>query len=167
VEKYSKKYVVSLIVKLMQLLRIDSIDPQSMDFKIVVQKLAYIIQSVGGIDLGLKFKWLSRGPYSKALANLYNIATEMLYSGNSEEVSSSDLQALNNLKMFLEDLAVALDSNIDPDFLELVSSVIMLCKDVYPKIEDPVTELLKRKPYLSKRTIEKCWRYLKDKGICQ
>ncbi len=90
-----RERVVSKIVHAMRMLGLENLDPSSMDFKVAVQKVAYLLQTIEGIDLGIEFRWLSRGPYSRYLANLYGAIAKKLVDG--ELVFEEDMAKLRDL----------------------------------------------------------------------
>ncbi len=156
-----REHVVSKIVYALRMLGLGGLDPCSMDFKIAVQKVAYLLQTIEGINLGIEFRWLSRGPYSRYLANLYGTIAKKLV--DDEIVFEEDVAKLRNLVTRVQEAVPIKDKVL---LLEMISSLAMMCRDVYPPPQDPVTELMKRKPYLDKTAVAKIWKILSELGIC-
>lgn len=149
---------------------IEVIDPSSLDFRIVVQKLGYIYQKIGQ-DIGLKYGWFSLGPYSKFLQNYYtSIAMVLNEIKNKDidfdvELNTETMLAIEKVEKFLNEYKNCVEI-VNFKTLEVLASLIMLCSDIYPKPEDPVEEFLKRKKNFSKNLVEKTWRFLTEKNMC-
>ncbi len=160
---------VDLLV--IQLLRdtgiIREISIGTMEFRMAVQKFVYLLQVVGGLDLGFKFEWLSMGPYSKGLQNYYQRISKALASNlenNVVEFSVLEWVALEAVKKLLFNVKEQM-GRLDVKVLEIVASLIMLCRDVYPKPQDPVEELVLRKKLL-REDVLKIWSVIDRFGIC-
>ncbi len=160
-KRAERERVVSKIVYALRMLGLGNLDPGSMDFKVAVQKVAYLLQTIEGIDLGIEFRWLSRGPYSRYLANLYGVIAKKLVDG--ELVFEEDMVKLHNLVMRVQEAVPIKDKVL---LLEMISSLAMMCKDVYPPPQDPVAELVKRKPYLDRTAVAEIWKILSELGVC-
>jgi uncharacterized protein YwgA len=162
----NKKRVLPIIAKLIRDLDLaKEYDRNSMDFKIVVQKIGYLVQKIGGLDFGLEFEWLSRGPYSRSLQNYYHTVFQYL-SQYPDNIPLDDVEtsAMNRVENLLKAVREVL-GNLDVRILEAVASLIMLCSDVYPIPEDPVNELVKKKG-LSREIVLKIFNVVKEYGIC-
>uniref|UniRef100_A0A7C5TIX6 Uncharacterized protein n=1 Tax=Ignisphaera aggregans TaxID=334771 RepID=A0A7C5TIX6_9CREN len=144
---------------------IEYISIGSIEFKIAVQKFVYLLQVVGGLDLGFKFEWLSMGPYSKGLQNYYQKISRVLTNNlNRVELNAFEQNALEAVKRLLFGVKDQI-AKLDVKTLEIVASLVMLCRDVYPKPLDPVEELIKRKK-LFKEDVLRIWRVIDKFGIC-
>jgi uncharacterized protein YwgA len=161
-----KKRILLIIAKLIQDLDLAKLyNKNSMGFKVIVQKLGYLVQKVGGIDFDLKFEWLSRGPYSRSLQNYYHVILHYISNyPNDFFLNEAENLALNRVKDFLNIIRVTL-GKLDIEVIEAVASLIMLCTDVYPTPENPIDELLKRKR-LSKEIALKIFEIVKMYGVC-
>lgn len=144
-----------------------AISMHGVEFRVAVQKLAYLIQVVGGLDLGFKFEWLSMGPYSRGLQNHYQRISRILANGVDSMIELSDLEqsALDNVKKLLSNLEKHM-LGLNVKILEVAASLIMLCRDVYPKPLDPVEELVLRKK-LVRESVVRIWSVLDEFGICR
>jgi hypothetical protein len=71
------------------------------------------------------------------------------------------LEAVKKLLFSVKDQTAKLDVKT----LEIVASLVMLCRDVYPKPLDPVEELIKRKK-LFKEDVLRIWKVIDKFGIC-
>jgi len=117
-------------------------DFNSFKDRLLAQKIVYIAQTVFGIDFGYKFIWHIRGPYSKDLSRDLRVSTDP--TCRCPELNS---ESLSRLKSLINDLrSLGKDLRIS---MEVLASYLMLSRDVYPKPEDPIKELLSRKPYIS------------------
>lgn len=122
-------------------------DFKSFKDRLLVQKVVYVAQTLFNINFGYRFIWHIRGPYSKALSK--DLRTSETYSMcRCPELDSNSALRLKSLINELRNLNVDLSLS-----LEIIASYLMLSKDVYPKPEDPVKELLLRKPYISREDI--------------
>ncbi len=153
---------IRMLMDMLGFLRED-LDDES--FKLVVQKLGYLLQVVGGLDLGLDFRWFSRGPYSKGLASIYRIVRDVDVSVLNDEDREKVLRTYDFLTKIFDELET-MNVNEKVMVLETVSSLIMLCRDVYPRPVEPLSELLVRKRYIDPGIAERVWRILVEKGLC-
>lgn len=145
---------------------IKEVSTDSIEFRIAVQKFVYLLQVVGGLDLGFKFEWLSMGPYSKGLQIYYQRVARYL-AGDSNtlvELSTFEWNALEVVKKLLFSVREQV-AKLDIKVLEIVASLIMLCRDVYPKPLNPVEELILRKK-LPREDVLKVWNVIDKLGIC-
>ncbi|MCD6324467.1 MAG: hypothetical protein J7L55_05115 [Desulfurococcales archaeon] len=113
-------------------------EPNDFSGRLAAQKLIYLIQKVLGINLGYSFMWFSRGPYSKALAKDLRGCEEGVKCLGDDE-----LRKARELISRLRGSGVPLTKA-----LEIAASYLMLRDEVFPKPEDPVKELLERKPFI-------------------
>lgn len=111
--------------------------------RLLAQKVIYLAQTVFNINFGYKFIWHIKGPYSKALSRDLKAPEDYRVCRCSE----IDGNAFLKLKSLINELrGLNMDLSLS---LEIIASYLMLSRDVYPRPEDPVKELLLRKPYIS------------------
>lgn len=164
------KELALLIAEVMKSANLSDVDTNSFEFRIIVQKISYIIQRVG-CDLGLKFGWYTLGPYSKHLQNIYNVVANIINnfkhngSGIGAEISEYVKTCSEKTVMFLNEYRSYV-GELNAKTLEVLASMLMLCIDIYPRPDNPVHELLKRKKNVSTDLVEKTWRFLVHKNIC-
>lgn len=146
VNQNNEKVLCALIAKIINDLNILSAPPGGAELGEAVQRLGYLIQRVGGLELGLKFEWLSRGPYSRELQRYYPCVALMLANSASDysNIEAKYRDVLNKVKDFIRRVREVFGA-LTLRELELVTSAIMLCLEVYPKPADPVRELAERK----------------------
>ncbi len=131
--------------------------------KLVIQKAAYMLQEVFGVKLGAKFFWYSYGPYSYEVARDYKLIIE----GRYMEYVSIDEEGIKRFLDFVKkigDELVVEDKGLDY-WLEIIASLHMLSKKVYPPPEDVVGELVKRKPYLDENDVKRTLEFMRREGI--
>lgn len=167
------KQISLAIAKIIADLGLDkAIAVDSFEFKIIVQKIGYVLQKIG-CDLGLRFGWFTLGPYSRSLQNYYSTIAETLADFKRKDIASEpgielseDLKAcVDSVKSFLDEFKSTInDFNLKS--LEILASLMMLCSEIYPKPENPVEELLKKKKNLDRNSVETIWRFLANKNIC-
>jgi hypothetical protein len=134
------------VVKMLKELGIRS-DFNSFKDRLLAQKIVYIAQTVFGIDFGYKFIWHIRGPYSKTLSRDLRVSTDS--TCRCPELSS---ESLSRLKSLVNDLrGLGKDLSIST---EVLASYLMLSRDVYPRPEDPIKELISRKSYISYEDVQ-------------
>ncbi len=159
------KRIVMIIAKILRDVGIvNDVEPNSLGYRMAVQKVGYLLQKVGGSGLGLRFEWLTMGPYSRSLQNHYYTIARLVSEGNIE-LSEQDLQVVNSVENFIYRLRETI-GYVDVQLLEIVTSLIMICRDIYPRVDDPVSELINRKRNVSRDIVERVLRFLKDSGIC-
>lgn len=133
----------------------------SLDDRLFLQKVGYIVQEILGRDLGYKFSWYSYGPYSRDLAR-------DLHSRDCQE-PAEDLQDLEELSsMFAKIYSRALSAcpgEKPSRILEIVASIHMISRNTYPRSEDPVADLLRLKPYLDRACVHSLYKAVKSEGI--
>jgi len=117
-------------------------DFNSFKSRLLAQKVVYVAQTLLNIDLGYKFIWHIRGPYSKALSRDLRML-DKVHDCSCVELGGG---ALLRLKSLLGELrGVSSDLSYT---LEILASYLMLVNEVYPKPDDPLKELISRKPYV-------------------
>ncbi|MCS7111248.1 MAG: hypothetical protein N3D82_03135 [Ignisphaera sp.] len=164
----NKSRVDLLVVKLLRDTGVAAtISTDSMEFRVAVQKFVYLLQVVGGLDLGFKFEWLSMGPYSRGLQNHYQRISRTLVSNADSVAEFNDVEqsALDAVKRLLSSLEKSV-ARLDVKVLEIAASLIMLCRDVYPKPLDPVEELMMRKN-LPREDVVRIWSAIDKLSICR
>ncbi|MCS7108441.1 MAG: hypothetical protein RMH77_03360 [Sulfolobales archaeon] len=134
------------VIKLLTDLGIRS-DFRSFKDRLLAQKIVYVAQTIFNINFGYKFIWHIRGPYSKTLSRDLR-ASEDRGGCRCQEL---DYSSVSKLKSMLSELrGLNMDVGLS---LEIIASYLMLSRDVFPKPEDPVKELLSRKPYINYENI--------------
>jgi len=131
--------------------------------KLVIQKTAYLLQEVFGVDLGAKFFWYSYGPYSYEVARDYKLIIE----GNYLEYVNMDYEGIRAFLDFIKRIGgefVTEEKKLDY-WLEIIASLHMLSRKVYPPPEDIVEELVKRKPYLDRNDIIRTLEFMRRERI--
>ena len=128
---------------------VDEIIPSVRGFqkRLVAQKLAYLIERLTG-QREHRFMWHRHGPYSRGLAR--------------EMRRAAPCEASEELVRIAKDLTRRFgEAAGDPvKGLEIAASLKMLMEEVYPRPEDPVEELLQRKPHLSRDEVVKVYSVL-------
>jgi uncharacterized protein YwgA len=111
--------------------------------RLAAQKLIYLAEKLFGIDLGYNFKWYSRGPYSRSLAK------DLRTCSNTEScVNEEELEEMRKLLEKIERSGLPIFKG-----LEIAASYLMLRNEVFPKPQDPVEELIKRKPFIKREEV--------------
>ncbi len=121
---------------------VDEVIPSVRGFqrRLVAQKLAYLIEKAMG-ESDHRFMWHRHGPYSRSLARELRRTAPCT---PSEE-------RLRIAKELVTKLAEAVGDPVRG--LEIAASLKMLVEEVYPRPEDPVEELLRRKPHLRREEV--------------
>lgn len=115
--------------------------------RLVAQKLAYLMERLTG-QREHHFMWHRHGPYSRGLARELRRATPC-------ETREELVKTAKELIMRFGEAAG------DPvKGLEIAASLKMLMEEVYPRPEDPVEELLRRKPHLSREKVTRIYSLL-------
>ncbi len=122
-------------------------DISSMDKRKAIQKAVYLAQRAG-VDLGYRFGWYLRGPYSAPLAQAYYGLGEALDSGEAVTQTLRD-----NLKEKLASVRPLMEvpATVElgqADWLELVASIHYLRTIRDLGSEDVESTLRKEKPSL-------------------
>ncbi len=163
----SRKRRIELIIAALS----DTVDPKLLkgfSGKLIVQKIAYLLQEAFGINLGVKFVWHSYGPYSFEIAKDYKLIYNIyLAKAKEDHLVEQYTDLLSNFKEFLDKVKQRLMSNEEEIgyWLEIIASLYMLSKKIYPPPEDLVDELLERKPYVSRHDVIRALRLLKEEGL--
>ena len=115
--------------------------------RLVAQKLAYLIERLTD-QREHHFMWHRHGPYSRGLAREMRKASPCRAGEETVRIARELIQKFGE--------AVG-----DPvKGLEIAASLKMLMEEVYPRPEDPVEELLRRKPHLSREEVERVYSVL-------
>ncbi len=137
--------------------------------KLIVQKVAYLLQEAFGVDLGVSFVWHSYGPYSYEIARDYKLINTFLAQNNVNTNTIEDyrVKGIREFREFLRSLRKKLALNEDEVgyWLEIIASLYMLSKKIYPPPEDVVDELLERKPYVSRKDALRALMFLREEGL--
>ncbi len=144
-------------VWLLESLGFDKLSPDSFRDRLIVQKALYLAQACG-IDLGYRFKWHARGPYSKGLAR----DMRMGFSVKPEPLVNVD-GCLDKAKRLIYRLR-SLPGD-ESYWFEVAASLHMLAKGVYPPSRNPVDELVSRKPYIKRDDAELVYSILREEKL--
>lgn len=131
--------------------------------RLIIQKTAYLLQEVFGVDLGAKFFWFSYGPYSYEIAHDYKLIMEGKYL-EYMDINSEDIRRFLEFIKKVKDEFVTEEKGFEY-WLEIIASLHMLSKKVYPPPENIVEELVKRKSYLGKNDVERTLEFMRQEGI--
>ena len=125
--------------------------PSDTDDKIMIQKNTYLLERLG-LDMGdFWFMWDAFGPYS---LELKNVISDEMKDGEDRIVFSEFAKA--QIKSVQDILKKGHEVKQDPrDWLEIICSLHFL-KNYVIAGGDVVSELEKRKPRFSDRTITSC-----------
>jgi len=150
-------------------------DMDSLDGRIMVQKKIYLLQ-LCGLDLGYRFNWYIRGPYSPSLADsafeVWN--TEELVSQITEEYELEDecIDQLNKIKGLINSKSPFSELE-DFQWLELLASVHYLRHIAYMpgfdnQSKDEICKKINQlKPYFIEDHINKAWEILDQWGLIE
>lgn len=136
-------------------------DISSFDNRLKLQKMIYLIQEVGGIDLGYQFSLYHHGPYCPELTKTAFYIED--FTGMKEDVVFEDEETEKKF----QDLIGKVDKfKEDVDWLEIASTIILFSK-LYPKLKDVniIKHIHKIKPQYEPKTIEKVWGEMKSHQI--
>jgi len=137
-----------------------SLDLSRLEDRLILQKIAYLIQKLN-LDLEYEFRWHTYGPYSRSLAyDTHKISITLKSKCKELELVNKDI--LNKLSRIIDVFRkIARDSGIRLSrVLEIAASLVMLQQDVYPRIKNPVLEIVKRKKNISKDLVVKIYKTL-------
>jgi uncharacterized protein YwgA len=122
-----------------------------------MQKLAYLLQEVFGIDLGYNFSWYIHGPYAPDLTRMLFEITETRVSGKTEALDKVDAGKVERMRSFLG------SSISSTDKLELLGSLHYLKKlGKLQNVNDLeiIAVLKEKKPYFKDKDIAWAWQKL-------
>jgi uncharacterized protein YwgA len=122
-----------------------------------MQKLAYLMQEVFGIDLRCHFSWYIHGPYAPDLTRMLFEVAERSVSTHVEAADKSDLPKIEKMKAFLGSSINSVDK------LELLGSLDYLRK--LGKLQavndlEIIAVLKEKKPYFKDKDIAWAWQKL-------
>jgi uncharacterized protein YwgA len=127
-----------------------SSDITSVDDRLRVQKAVYLGQ-LSGVDLGYRYSWYLKGPYSTALTRDYYALEDELESGSTEheerELKQSVLQKLERVRPLMTppwDVSLKQEQ-----WLELLASFHFLTKVSGRPKEEAVKILQRQKPHVA------------------
>ncbi|MEM4417690.1 MAG: hypothetical protein QXD32_06510 [Nitrososphaerota archaeon] len=149
-----------LAARLVACLRVLGVEPRvgSVGSRIVLQKLAYLIQA-SGVELGLRFRWYLFGPYCRELTRSIYDEGLVYEEGEVPRLSEDEVEKLGRLRQFLGEHVD------DTYFLELFAS-LHYARRVGLELGIPRDELLgaflRRKPHFKRPDVEEAWRLLEE-----
>jgi hypothetical protein len=133
--------------------------------RLLMQKIGYIVQEILGQRLGYRFKWYSYGPYSKALSrdlHAYEKACEERYQMGDRK---TPLDILDRFTEIYVKTQMPCPSESMARVLEIVASLHMLSINTYPPSPDPVSDLVRVKPYINRSCAEEIYKVLTGMGV--
>lgn len=127
------------------------IEPATMQERKTVQKAIYLGQAAG-VDLGYRYNWYVRGPYSPALTRDYFALEESLLA---DEDTSGDYELQEAVKSRLARIKPLIEPPADiqlrrSDWLELLASVHYLLEARKMKWSEVVPCLERNKPHVAR-----------------
>jgi len=136
----------------------EDFDMNTFSNRLRLQKMVYLLQEEGGINLGYKFSWYVHGPYSTELTR---DAFQIQNFTKIKEVGFEDNANEEKFKLFKNKI----DCHKNDDFwLEISTSIHLLIK-IYPTKSktDIIKEIQERKPNLKNKTpeISEIWNEIK------
>lgn len=134
---------------------------ESLEDRIKLQKLVYLMQAVG-LRLKYNYNLYLHGPYSPELTRdafeLNSFPAEVKeYILKNNELDTDDYQKLSKVKGLIRDLDETRD-------FEVLATLVFLKRETYipEKSEDKIRQaLLRHKPY-AEDNYDRCWQRLKD-----
>ena len=141
---------------------IDNFDMSSFSGRLLFQKTVQLLQSFG-IDLGYRYNWYLRGPYSPDLAKdgfeLKDVVPR-LRDIPIEFENKTDKARYDRFTAFMS------DKKDDPDALEIASSICFLHKEGLDK--GTVLRLAAgKRSYFTMEECEKLWGELEEHGVVE
>ncbi len=133
--------------------------------RLLMQKIGYIIQEILGQDLGYRFSWYSYGPYSRALSRDLHSYEELCVSSYDKDGEVSLINILDRFTEIYVKAQMLCPSESMARILEIVASLHMLSTNTYPLSTDPVGDLTRIKPYISRVCAEQILRMLREIGV--
>ena len=136
------------------------------DDRLVLQKAAYLLQEAG-VDLGYRFRWYLRGPYSPGLTEDAFFLTS-LSDGGEEQLKEWELDESSTRRIDLvKNLFAQKGADVLPSHLELLASTLFLIKSRQVSPDNPreISVVLQRngKPFKEKE-VSRALKDLKDYG---
>ena len=120
------------------------------DDRLILQKAAYLLQEAG-VNLGYRFRWYLRGPYSPGLTE-DAFFLDALPNGGEEQLNEWELDDSSTQKIdAVKDLFTAKPQANFASYLELLASTLFLIKSrqVSPDRPSEISTVLKKngKPF--------------------
>ncbi len=124
-------------------------DIRTIDDRKRIQKAVYLGQRAG-VDLGYRFSWYLKGPYSPKLADDYYSLAEAVTAGDKEHEGRT---LVPSLKQRLEQIRPLMDcaeeSLNQEDWLELLASYDYLRRVLHQSAEQAAETMQRKKPTLA------------------
>ncbi len=142
-----------------------SVSLNKLEDRLLLQKIGYIVQEILGYSLGYKFSWYSYGPYSRTLSrDLHAYETACFVRGDTY-MNESLAQLIDRFTSIYTKAQSLCKDETMARTLEIIASLHMLAENTYPPSTEPVTDLLRIKPYIRKPCAEEIGRMLIEEGI--
>ncbi len=141
-----------------------SISLNRLEDRLLLQKIAYIVQEILGYGLGYRFSWYSYGPYSRALSRDLHAYEEACTEGSRGGVEKLSEVLERFTKIYVSAQALCPSESM-ARVLEIVASLHMLSVNTYPPSSDPVQDLTRIKPYIDKVCAKEIFRMMVGAGI--
>jgi hypothetical protein len=133
--------------------------------RLLMQKIGYIVQEILGQKLGYRFSWYSYGPYSRALSRDLHSYEELCVSSYDKDDEMSLINILDRFTEIYVKAQMLCPSESMARILEIVASLHMLSANTYPPSTDPVGDLTRIKPYISRTCAEQIFSMLREIGV--
>lgn len=131
------------------------------DKRLILQKAVFIAQ-LCDVDLGYRYNWYIRGPYSPDLASdYYRFADDGIVDGEEVHFAGNVSEKINNVKNLL-DLESAENRK---DWLEALASIAFLIKKSNKTLEEAKAVVKEVKGHISDEIREKAAFVLENKGL--
>lgn len=142
----------------------------SLDDRLICQKKMYLLQSLG-TDLGYKFDWYVRGPYSPSLTNYVYNNLDVLSSNDFEKYKLSE-SAEKNVSVVNSLVGYKKADLGEVSWYELLASLLYIIKNRESwKVDDNKSSLfsalVKFKPQYNNEQCEYALSVLKSKGFVE
>jgi len=135
--------------------------------RLLLQKIAYIVQEILGYGLGYRFSWYSYGPYSRTLSrDLHTYEDTCLESSRGYDVEKL-VGVLDRFTRVYVSAQALCPSESMARVLEIVASLHMLSVNTYPPSRDPVEDLARIKPYIDKACAKEIFELMKSLGVVE
>jgi len=138
-----------VLSKIFQMLNFSSVDPNSFDNRLVYQKIIYLLQ-YSGVNLGYRFNWYIRGPYSPELTEvIFKVREEPSLFSESQNIRFKNQEDIDKkVKKFLKTVG---EYSKDPEFLEILASIAYIKENdaQYKNSDEKLKDrLLSLKPFV-------------------
>lgn len=146
------------------------ISKDSLDDRLICQKKMYLLQSLG-TDLGYKFDWYVRGPYSPSLTNYVYNNLDVLSSNDFEKYKLSE-SAEKNVSVVNSLVGYKKADLGEVSWYELLASLLYIIKNRESwKVDDNdlslFSALVKFKPQYNNEQCEYALSVLKSNGFVE